>query len=183
MRSLLFIIILLSQFLFFSCKKKAVVYQYEVSTGDLSFNIVNSTDDPSTIRIGPINMDSIIRSQLKADINNIGLIDITLLSAELQITDPSPLNNFSDLSTVNIICLDKQLYLCNLTGEQIINDTAKYYLQLDVTKGKNLSSIFINKDSVYYQLSLRMKRKIINPIPCQASFKYHVKMAELGYKN
>lgn len=183
MRSLLFTIILSGLFLFFSCKKKAAVYQYEVSTGNLVFDIRNDAEEPTIIKIGPVNMDSIVRSQLKADINNIGLIDITLLSAELQITDPSPLNNFSDLSTVSIICLDKQLYLCTLTGEQIINDTAKHHLQLDVTNGKNLSSIFINKDSVYYQLSLRMKRNILEPIPCQASFKYHVKMAELGHKN
>jgi hypothetical protein len=183
MRSLLFIIILLNSLFLFSCKKKAVVYEYEVSTGNLLFDISSNTDDPAIIRIGPINMDSIVRSQLKADINNIGLIDIKLLSAELDIIEPSPLNNFSDLASINIICLDNWLYLCNLTGEQIVNDTAKYHLQIDVTKGKSLSSLFINKDSVYYQLSLRMKRKIIEPIQCQVSFKYHVKMAELGHKN
>lgn len=171
--------ILFGTLFFFSCKKNPPIYQYDVTTGPMHFIIPENNSESLTISIGPINMDSIIKSKLKTNINKIGAIETTLLSAELQINELNSLVQWSHFSTLGTICLDRKIFLGELLKEQVIDDTAKHYFIFYPKDEKKLSSIFINKDSVFYQCTFKARQINKTSIPCQIVFNYRIKMTEL----
>lgn len=170
------ILLLILSIPFASCCRQGRMYAYEADTGKLFFVLTADTAEMmQPILIGPVNMDSIVLSGFKRDAGRIGLMETVPVSCALRLEGGAPAA-LSSVDSLSILCVNEAIYLCHFDPLSI-PDTAGLQMLLPLA-GNKLSSVFLNKHRVFYQLSFRFRKKLTEALPCSIAFHYKIRLQE-----